>query len=82
MGIHGMILAAGEGKRMLSTKAKVLHKLAGKEMLRYVMEAAAFTGEKPLLIIGHGGEQIRETIGDEADYSWQREQRGTGHAVI
>ena len=78
-----IILAAGEGKRMRSSLPKVLHAAAGKPLAQWVMDAAAeATGEKPVLVVGVGAEQIREAFGDSASYALQSEQLGTGHAVM
>ncbi len=78
-----VILAAGQGTRMRSKLPKVLHPLAGRPMLRYVMEVVtAVTGSKPVLVVGHGAEQVRKAIGDDAQYVVQEPQLGTGHAVM
>ncbi len=77
------ILAAGKGKRMMSNLPKVLHRIAGKPLVGHVMNAAAkVSASKPVMVIGHGGEQLRAAYHD-ADLQWveQREQLGTGHAV-
>jgi bifunctional UDP-N-acetylglucosamine pyrophosphorylase/glucosamine-1-phosphate N-acetyltransferase len=77
------ILAAGKGKRMMSNLPKVLHRIAGKPLVGHVMDAAAkVSASKPVMVIGHGGEQLRAAYHD-ADLQWveQREQLGTGHAV-
>jgi bifunctional UDP-N-acetylglucosamine pyrophosphorylase/glucosamine-1-phosphate N-acetyltransferase len=77
-----VILAAGQGKRMLSPLPKVLHPVAGKPMVSYSIAAAKdATGEKPVLIIGHGAEQVREFVGSRAHFAYQHQQFGTGHAV-
>lgn len=77
-----VILAAGQGKRMLSSLPKVLHPVAGKPMVSYSIAAARdATGKKPVLIIGHGAEQIREFVGTRAHFVYQHKQLGTGHAV-
>ncbi len=78
-----IILAAGEGKRMKSALPKVLHKAAGKPLAGWVLEAALeATGEKPVLVVGVGAEQIKEHFGESAAYAVQQEQLGTGHAVM
>lgn len=78
-----VILAAGQGTRMKSELPKVLHPLAGKPLVNYAVETAAeLTSEKPLLVVGHGAEQVRQVVGDKAIYVEQREQLGTGHAVL
>lgn len=85
--MHGpvaIVLAAGQGKRMKSEKAKVLHEVCGQPMIRYVVNAARAAGAKTIVIVvGHAAEQIREYFNDEPDivFAMQTEQLGTGHAV-
>ncbi len=79
-----VILAAGQGKRMLSKTSKVLHQIAGKSMIERVVETAqSLNPENIHVIIGHGGEQIRSTL-STLPVNWvvQEEQLGTGHAVM
>lgn len=81
--IQAVILAAGKGTRMKSSVPKILHSILGKPMVQYVINACQSIGvDKPILVIGHGADQVREVIGDQADYTIQREQLGTGHAVL
>ena len=78
-----VILAAGQGKRMHSDLPKVLHRLAGRTLLQHVLASARALASKRIVIVyGHGGEQVRESIGDE-DLVWvqQTPQLGTGHAL-
>ncbi len=78
-----IILAAGLGKRMKSKTPKVLHPLCGKPMLEYVLEiAAALTPDKPVVVIGHGGEAVARLVGERAILVDQGELLGTGHAVM
>ena len=84
MNLSVIILAAGQGKRMKSDLPKVLQPLAGKPMLRHVIEAAQRLGPASIHVVyGHGGEQVRAALAD-APVSWalQAEQLGTGHAVM
>ncbi|MGD8908160.1 MAG: bifunctional UDP-N-acetylglucosamine diphosphorylase/glucosamine-1-phosphate N-acetyltransferase GlmU [Chromatiales bacterium] len=79
-----LILAAGEGTRMQSRVPKVLHRLAGKPLLRHVIETArSVTPDKITIVYGHGGEQVLEEL-DATDLDWveQKERLGTGHAVM
>jgi len=82
MTIKTIILAAGKGSRMKSKVPKVLHKLAGKPMLQWVVEAAKGLGSETIVVYGHGGEQVKESL-PSFEISWveQVEQLGTGHAV-
>ena len=77
-----VILAAGKGTRMKSKLPKVLHKAAGKPMLQHVLDAAKGAGAKRnIVVVGFGGEQVKEAMGDQAEFVVQAEQLGTGHAV-
>ncbi|HEY3314728.1 MAG TPA: bifunctional UDP-N-acetylglucosamine diphosphorylase/glucosamine-1-phosphate N-acetyltransferase GlmU [Bacillota bacterium] len=80
--VQCVILAAGQGTRMKSNLPKVIHQLAGRPMIEYVVEAAAAAvGAKPLVVVGYQRELIEAALGDRADYVIQEEQLGTGHAV-
>lgn len=82
MRIANIVLAAGAGTRMNSDLPKVLHPLLGKPMVAWAVEAAAKTSARPpVVVVGHGQEQVRATLGDRAEYVEQRERLGTGHAV-
>ena len=82
MKITSVILAAGKGTRMKSDLPKVLHPVCGKPMVWHALQAAAHaTEETPILVIGHGAEQVREAVGENARFVVQKEQLGTGHAV-
>jgi bifunctional UDP-N-acetylglucosamine pyrophosphorylase/glucosamine-1-phosphate N-acetyltransferase len=79
-----VILAAGQGKRMKSALPKVLQPLAGRPLLRHVVETArALSPASIHVVYGHGGEQVRAAFPDP-DLRWalQAEQLGTGHAVL
>ncbi len=83
MNLTAVILAAGQGTRMKSNLPKVLHKLCGKPMAWYALEAARqVTSTKPVMVIGHAAEQVRQVLGDQAEYALQEPQLGTGHAVM
>jgi len=81
-GIRPVVLAAGKGTRMRSDLPKALHRLAGRPMLGHVLDALEAAGlQKPLCVVGYGGELIEEYLGERADVVWQKEQLGTGDAV-
>jgi bifunctional UDP-N-acetylglucosamine pyrophosphorylase/glucosamine-1-phosphate N-acetyltransferase len=83
MRLTAVILAAGQGTRMKSELPKVLHPLAGRPLVEYaVATATAVTGTVPVLVVGHGSEQVRGGLGDRARYVLQAQQLGTGHAVM
>lgn len=78
-----VVLAAGKGTRMHSDIPKVLHLLMGKPIFEYAIESAhTATGEKPVMVIGHGAERIRSAAGDRARFVLQDPQLGTGHALL
>jgi len=83
MPVDIVILAAGQGTRMNSSLPKVLHPIAGKPMLQHVLDAASAFGEVEInVVIGHGAQQVRETINAEhLHWVLQEQQLGTGHAV-
>ena len=78
-----VILAAGKGKRMRSTQAKVLHALGGKPLLQHVLDTSRSLDPRQIyVVVGHGSEQIKQRFAEDS-VVWveQPEQRGTGHAV-
>lgn len=76
-------MAAGEGKRMHSPLAKVLHKAAGVPLVRRAMAAAAVNGaEQPVVIVGHMAEAVKAELAGDARFALQARQLGTGHAVM
>jgi len=83
-----VILAAGQGKRMRSDLPKVLHPLAGKPLLRHVIDCARSLAPQRLVVVhGHGGDAVREAIdaalpGNDLGWALQSPQLGTGHAVM
>jgi bifunctional UDP-N-acetylglucosamine pyrophosphorylase/glucosamine-1-phosphate N-acetyltransferase len=78
-----IILAAGQGTRMKSSRPKVMHTLAGKPLLQHVVDAGAALGpDQIIVVVGHHSEQVRELMQDQnLSFVEQREQLGTGHAV-
>jgi len=78
-----IILAAGQGKRMKSSQAKVLHLLAGKPLLFYPLKVAReITPQKLLVVVGHQQEKVKGAFPDsDITYVTQSRQLGTGHAV-
>jgi bifunctional UDP-N-acetylglucosamine pyrophosphorylase/glucosamine-1-phosphate N-acetyltransferase len=82
-----VILAAGEGKRMRSARAKVLHRLAGRPLIEYPLALARALGARgTVVVIGHQGDAVRAALGPLAEageirFAEQKQQRGTGHAL-
>lgn len=78
-----IILAAGHGKRMHSDLPKVLHKLAGKPLLEYIVETVGQLKPRAIYAVyGNGGGQVPHYLAHLA-VTWvkQKELLGTGHAV-
>lgn len=78
-----IIMAAGKGTRMKSTRPKVLQPLAGKPLLQHVLTTAKKLGsQKNIIIYGFEGRQVKDAFANESiDWVEQAEQLGTGHAV-
>ena len=80
-----IVLAAGAGTRMKSTKPKVLHEILGLTLLDHVLHTAAeLKSEKTLVIVGHGRDQVQEHLAKTHPAvltAVQDEQNGTGHAA-
>ncbi|WP_439546214.1 bifunctional UDP-N-acetylglucosamine diphosphorylase/glucosamine-1-phosphate N-acetyltransferase GlmU [Sandarakinorhabdus sp.] len=77
-----VILAAGMGTRMKSARHKVLHAIAGKPMLRHLMDSlATLAPARTVVVVGALKEQVAAEVQGRADVVEQSPQRGTGHAV-
>ncbi|MDR1314209.1 MAG: NTP transferase domain-containing protein [Deltaproteobacteria bacterium] len=79
-----VVLAAGMGKRMKSGTPKVLHKVMGRALLAYVLNAVQYLRPgKVLVVVGHRAEEVERALGSPPglEYVVQAEQLGTGHAV-
>lgn len=82
-----VVLAAGKGTRMRSERPKVLHRAGGRPLVAWVVDAARAAGcEEVLVVVGHGADEVRETVSRQAGgegITWvlQEDQRGTGHAL-
>lgn len=82
--IKAVILAAGKGTRMKSELPKVIHQALGKPMVKYSIDAAIEAGadiSDICLVVGHKAELVKEAVGNDVTYVFQKEQLGTGHAV-
>lgn len=83
MKITAVLLAAGQGTRMKSFFPKVLHPVAGKPMIRHALNAVAqATTETPVVVVGHGSDEVKAYLGESAQTVLQEPQLGTGHAVM
>jgi len=80
--ISAVILAAGEGKRMKSSKAKVLHEICGKPIISYVLDIAIESGMNNCIsVVGHKAEDVIEYIGDKAKCVIQEKRLGTSYQL-
>jgi bifunctional UDP-N-acetylglucosamine pyrophosphorylase/glucosamine-1-phosphate N-acetyltransferase len=83
--LGAIVMAAGQGTRMRSAWAKMLHRLAGLPLVRYPLAAIAPLGPtRVVLVVGHQAEEVRSAAlasGLPVETVVQAEQRGTGHAV-
>jgi bifunctional UDP-N-acetylglucosamine pyrophosphorylase/glucosamine-1-phosphate N-acetyltransferase len=79
---RAVILAAGQGTRMRSTRPKVLHPLGGTPMILHIVDTArAATGTPPVVVLGPDQPAVREAIDAIAEVVVQPEPRGTGDAL-
>jgi bifunctional UDP-N-acetylglucosamine pyrophosphorylase / glucosamine-1-phosphate N-acetyltransferase len=91
-GLAVVVMAAGLGKRMRSKQAKVLHPVAGQEMVLYsVGLGLRVAGDRVAVVVGHQADLVRQVIGramsgksggSSVAIVEQRKQLGTGHAVL
>ncbi len=83
--IHVVVLAAGKGTRMKSQRAKVLHRVAGRPMIEYVLASAAALGPRTTtIVVGHQADAVRATLSGQSGLTFvvQEPQLGTGHALL
>jgi bifunctional UDP-N-acetylglucosamine pyrophosphorylase/glucosamine-1-phosphate N-acetyltransferase len=85
--LAAVILAAGQGTRMRSERAKVLHELGGEPMVAYPLRLALGLEASPaVVVVGHRGEQVEAAMTrafpGRVAFALQAEQKGTGHAVM
>jgi len=78
-----VVLAAGQGTRMRSARAKVLHEIAGRPLLLHVLHAVGPLGaDRTVVVVGHQADSVRAACeGYSVVFALQEQQRGTGHAV-
>ncbi len=84
MNIEAIILAAGKGTRMKSDLPKVMHNVAGKPMIAWIIEALKPVCNVLNVVTGHGREIVEDFIGKnfpDVKFSFQEVQNGTGGAV-
>ena len=84
MDVTAIIMAAGEGTRMKSNHAKVSHKILGKPMICWVVDAALSAGcSRVVVVVGSHADEVRALLAglDGVECVEQAERLGTGHAV-
>lgn len=84
MGVAAIVLAAGEGTRMKSSRPKVVHEVLGKSMVQWVVDAARTAGvDRCVVVVGNGAEQVETLFAGDVDVECvlQEQRLGTGHAV-
>ncbi|MGI9539672.1 MAG: bifunctional UDP-N-acetylglucosamine diphosphorylase/glucosamine-1-phosphate N-acetyltransferase GlmU [Miltoncostaeaceae bacterium] len=82
MSVGAVVLAAGQGTRMRSSRPKVLHPLAGRSMLGWVLAALGdLSLDRAVVVVGHGAEDVEATLPEGVVAAVQHEQRGTGDAA-
>jgi len=81
--VRAIVLAAGRGVRMKSEKAKVLHALLGRPLIHHVLRSLRSAGVKDIVVVvGHQEDAVKKAAGAGVTFARQREQKGTGHAVL
>jgi len=83
---NAVILAAGEGTRMKSVRPKVLHEVAGRALVSWVVQTALDAGAAHcLVVVGHSRDDVQRELvarfGTGVDTVLQPQRRGTGDAV-
>jgi bifunctional UDP-N-acetylglucosamine pyrophosphorylase/glucosamine-1-phosphate N-acetyltransferase len=82
MSIGAVVLAAGQGTRMKSSLPKVVHPIAGRPMVTWVLDALRGAGvEHVVVVIGHGADAVRDALPGDVAVAVQEQQLGTGHAA-
>src|SRR5215207_11529198 len=77
-----LIMAAGQGTRMLSDTPKVLHRVAGKSLVEWVADAARAAGAERVVAVVRPGDGVAEGLPDDVEVAEQRVGEGTGAAVL
>ena len=86
--LAAIVLAAGKGTRMKTTRAKVLHPVCGRPMVYFPVKRALEAGARPVVIVvGHQGDEVEASLraalpGAPLQFARQERQLGTAHAVL
>lgn len=83
MGLIGVVMAAGDGRRMRSRIPKPLHRVCGREMVRYPVELLWAAGvSRVVVVVSPGNEDaVKSVLGDSVEYAVQGRPDGTAGAV-
>ena len=83
---YSIVMAAGKGTRMKSldiNKSKVAYSILGVPLVQYVLDALKpLSLDQSITIVGFGGETTQSIVKDQTSIVWQRDQKGTGHAIM
>lgn len=80
---YSVVLAAGKGTRMKTELPKCAYPILKKPMIEYIVEKLERTIiDENVVVVGHQKEVLMEILGDRVNYAEQKEQLGTGHAVL
>jgi len=83
MEVSALILAAGSGTRMKSSKPKVMHSILGRHMIEYVLDTVNELGiQRTGIVVGYKADDVKKALGDKYSYIFQSRQFGTGDAVM
>jgi bifunctional UDP-N-acetylglucosamine pyrophosphorylase / glucosamine-1-phosphate N-acetyltransferase len=80
-----VVLAAGEGTRMRSSRPKVLHEIGGRSLIAHALSAVAAIGGRTAVVVGPGQDAVvaaAKAFAPDASFHVQEERRGTAHAVL
>ncbi len=82
MAVRSVVLAAGQGTRMKSAIPKVLHEVAGRPMIRWVLDSLQGVElDQVVVVVGYGAELVEAALPDGVETAFQEVQLGTGHAT-
>jgi len=82
--LTAVILAAGEAKRMRSSRPKVLHPVCGRPLIAYPVAVCRALGARVVVVVGRAADEVRVALGEADDLTFveQKDRLGTGHAVL
>jgi len=82
MSLAAVVLAAGEGKRLHTRRAKVLHEVGGRPLIDHVLASVRPLRPEPLVVVvGHLRDQVEAHLAGQVRFALQEPPRGTGDAV-